>query len=48
MEKQAKISDEILDYVKDKVNSEFNKGLIKIGMENLDLSQYNLNQINKK
>jgi hypothetical protein len=48
MEKDAKISEEILKYVKDKLDEDFNKEALKMGIKRLNLYDDNLAIINQQ
>ena len=47
MNRISKENDELIRYVKDKVDNDFNKEAIKVGMTKLSIYQHNLEQIHK-
>ena len=47
MNRISKENDELIRYVKDKVDNDFNKEAIKDGMTKLSIYQHNLEQIHK-
>lgn len=45
MQEHIKMSDQLLEFIKNKVNSEFNKEVIRLGCDNLKIYEKNLNEL---
>ena len=45
MEETQKVSEDLVNYMKNKLNEEFNKNILKYGMEKLNLQEERLNNL---